>query len=219
MEQSTATKPGSPPKSKPDATCPHCGGPAEKDQLVCLRCGGRIALDYRRPPGWKLPAAIVAAVALIAAVAFGWALREVTDNAKSEVASAPAGKPVAAPAPAKSAKPKAREAAPPQSPGAAAKQPGTWPAGRSAFTVILVSSNDPRAASKLARGARRTGVPAGYLRSNDYPSLQKGFWYVYAGVYRDRGQAERAAAKFGPGYSGAYVQYVRSADSGKSKPR
>src|SRR3954447_13357114 len=94
MEQTTTeAKAQSPPEVTPDAPCPHCGEPAEKDQLVCLHCGGRIALDYRRPPGWKLPTAIVAGVALVAAVAFGWALRELTDDAKTEGASAPAAKP------------------------------------------------------------------------------------------------------------------------------
>src|SRR3954471_19447792 len=94
MEQTTTeAKAQSPPEPTPDLPCPHCGEPAEKDQLVCLHCGGRLALDYRRPPGWKLPTAIVATVALVAAVAFGFALRAVTHNAKTEVANAPAGKP------------------------------------------------------------------------------------------------------------------------------
>src|SRR3954466_7128728 len=97
MEQSTATPPEQQDQhsASAEASCPHCGEPAEKDQLVGLRCGGRIALDYRRPPGWKLPTAIVAGVALVAAVAFGWGLREITDNARTEVAdSAPASKAV-----------------------------------------------------------------------------------------------------------------------------
>src|SRR3954464_4962116 len=96
MEQSTATPPEQQDRhpANAEASCPHCGEPQQEDQLVCLRCGGRIALDYRRPPGWKLPTAIVVGVALIAAVAFGWALREITDDAKNEVAEAPASKPV-----------------------------------------------------------------------------------------------------------------------------
>src|SRR3954468_852593 len=94
MEQTTTeAKAQSPPEVTPDAPCPHCGEPAEKDQLVCLRCGGRIALDYRRPPGWKLPTAIVAGVGLIAAGALDWPRREITDAAKTEVAKPPAAKP------------------------------------------------------------------------------------------------------------------------------
>src|SRR5205807_5466060 len=103
MEQTTASQSEPASAGKAEASCPHCGEPAKKDQLVCLRCGGRLALDYRRPPGWKLPAAIVAMVALVAAVAFGWALRAVTHNAKTEVANAPAGNPTNGGAPKKAA--------------------------------------------------------------------------------------------------------------------
>ena len=231
MEQTTATQPEEEQTAaKPEASCPHCGEPAEKDQLVCLRCGGRIALDYRRPPGWKLPTAIVAGVALIAAVAFGWALREITDDAKSEVASAPAGKPAvpkkpaAKPAPKPKPKPAAHKPAshkqskalaaakkrraaaaarkrraaaarkhkarPAPTPAGRVNLPGTWPTGKNAYTVILSSTDNPASAREEARQARQAGVKAGYLRSNDYPSLQKGFWYVYGGVYPSRGKAE-----------------------------
>lgn len=257
MEQTTATQPEEKQAApKAEASCPHCGEPAEKDQLVCLRCGGRIALDYRRPPGWKLPTAIVAGVALIAAVAFGWALREITDDAKSEVASAPAGKPVApkkvaakpAPQPKPTAAPKhpskaqaaakkrkaaaaaarkrraaaaarKHKARPAPAPASNVNLPGTWPTGKNAYTVILSSTDNPASAKQEARQARQAGVQAGYLRSNDYPSLQKGFWYVYGGVYPSRGKAEKAAAKFGRGYPGAYVQRVDGDKAGRKKKK
>jgi hypothetical protein len=237
MEQTTATQSEPAPEAggKAEAGCPHCGEPAEKDQLVCLRCGGRLALDYRRPPGWKLPTAIVATVALVAAVAFGWALREVTDNAKTEVANAPAGRstggaPKGRPAqpkarrPAaakKSAKTPTRRAAPRRRPAAASSAatahnpPGTWPVAKDGFTVVLTSTDNAGSAKDTARAAKQSGVPAGYLRSNDYPSLQKGSWYVYGGVYRTRGQAGKAAAKLGRGYPGAYVQWVDGATAAR----
>jgi hypothetical protein len=239
MEQTTATKaePARDAKGKAQASCPHCGEPAERDQLVCLRCGGRIALDYRRPPGWKLPAAIVATVALVAAVAFGWALNEITDNAKTEVANAPAAKPTGGgaaapskpqPQPRKSTPPAAAKKRPaprrakakpkrstPAPPAAAADFAGTWPAGKDGFTVILASTDNPGAAKSTTRAVRQARVPAGYLRSNDYPSLQKGFWLVYGGVYDTRGQAEKAAAKVGKGYPGAYVQWVDGATAAR----
>jgi hypothetical protein len=232
MEQTTATepKPAADPKGKAEASCPHCGEPAEKDQLVCLRCGGRIALDYRRPPGWKLPTAIVAAVALVAAVAFGWALREITDNAKTEVANAPAGNPTGAakpkpktPAPAKPRKPAAakkpatakKPAKAPTTSATAFNPPGTWPGPINGFTVVLTSTDNSGSAKSTARSVKQSGVPAGYLRSNDYPSLQKGFWYIYGGVYKTRGQAQKAAAKFAKGYPGAYVQWVDGATAAR----
>jgi hypothetical protein len=229
MEQTTATR--AEPVPEAEASCPHCGEPAKQDQLVCLRCGGRLALDYRRPPGWKLPAAIVATVALVAAVAFGWALRAVTHNAKTEVANAPAGKPTNGGAPKTAAaqpKPKPRSATkkqarapaarPPKAPSAPAtafNPPGTWPGALNGFTVVLTSTDNPGSAKETVRSVKQSGVPAGYLRSNDYPSLQKGFWLVYGGVYTTRAQAEKAVGKFGRGYPGAYVQWVDGATAAR----
>jgi cell division septation protein DedD len=229
MEQTTATQ--AEPAHDAEASCPHCGEPAKKDQLVCLRCGGRLALDYRRPPGWKLPTAIVAAVALAAAGAFGWALRAVTHNAKTEVANAPAGKstsggapktPATQPKPKPPAAAKKQAKAPaaqapkaPSVPATAFNPPGTWPAAKNGFTVVLTSTDNPGSAKETARSVKQSGVPSGYLRSNDYPSLQKGFWLVYGGVYDTRGQAEKAAAKVGKGYPGAYVQWVDGATAAR----
>jgi septal ring-binding cell division protein DamX len=203
----TATKPD----SASDVRCPNCGEPAKSDQLVCLRCGGRMALDYRRPPGWKLPAAIVAGVALVAVVAFGFGLREITHNARTEVANAG---PAAPPPKKQPATPKKKPAA--KKPGRPAARPaGTWPAGKRGFTVILVSVGNRAAAKSNAASVRESGVPAGYLRSNDYRSLPKGFWYVYGGVYDTRAKAEKAVAKFGRGFPGAYVQLVSNAKGAK----
>jgi septal ring-binding cell division protein DamX len=74
----------------PATACPTCGAPAERGQLICLECGSRIALAYRRPPSWKVPAAIVTLVVLVAAAGFVLALRALTDDAENEVASQPA---------------------------------------------------------------------------------------------------------------------------------
>src|SRR3954447_17759261 len=92
---------------RPETTCPHCCAPADEGQLVCLECGGRIGLDYRRPPGWKLPLAIVAVLLAALAVAFGLGLHEITDTADDEVASAGAGKPRPQPKPGARGKPAA----------------------------------------------------------------------------------------------------------------
>src|SRR3954471_21986734 len=104
MEQITAPEPGRTARAqKAEASCPHCGEPGEADQLVCLHCGGRVGLDYRRPPGWKLPAAIVAIVALLAVAGFGFGLREITHKARTEVGDP--GPATTKPKPARSAKP------------------------------------------------------------------------------------------------------------------
>src|SRR3954453_6464507 len=78
--------------------CPNCGAHADPGQLVCLECGARLALDYRRPRGWRPAIAVIAVVLLLAGAAFAITLIAVDDDAKDEVAATKAGKaPPAAP--------------------------------------------------------------------------------------------------------------------------
>src|SRR5918992_2078485 len=73
------------------AACPNCSAPAQPGQLVCLECGARLGLRYRKPSPWRrLPAAGLGALALIAAAGFGFALREITSDDEVERASSPA---------------------------------------------------------------------------------------------------------------------------------
>jgi hypothetical protein len=67
--------------------CPRCGASAEPGQLICLGCGSRLALDYRRPRGWTTPVAIVVLVLLAAGAALGAFLWGVFEGAEDEVAS------------------------------------------------------------------------------------------------------------------------------------
>src|SRR5438270_7686330 len=78
-------------------SCPNCGAPADPGQLMCLECGSRLALDYDRPPSWRLPAAIVAAVLLIAGIGVAVALAAVTGDANKTTAAAPTQPAVAPP--------------------------------------------------------------------------------------------------------------------------
>src|SRR3712207_3192084 len=66
--------------------CPACGATGEPGQLVCLECGGRLALDYRRPYGWKLPVALVALVVLLVGAGTALALNSAGADAEEEAA-------------------------------------------------------------------------------------------------------------------------------------
>jgi len=76
--------------SRERTSCQTCGAPAERGQLVCLECGARVSLAYRRPPSWKVAVAITALVLLLALVGAVLALRALGDEAKREVSAIPA---------------------------------------------------------------------------------------------------------------------------------
>src|SRR6478672_7925369 len=83
--------PADEPASAPETlTCPNCSAPADPGQLMCLECGSRLALGYRRPPSWRLPAAVIGVVLLIAGIGVALALAAATDNANKTTAAAPA---------------------------------------------------------------------------------------------------------------------------------
>jgi predicted nucleic acid-binding Zn ribbon protein len=216
------------PRAPADTTCPSCDAPAQPGQLVCLECGTRLELDYKRPRGWKLPVAVVLAVVLVAAGAFAIAISRVSDDAESEVADAPAGaeerqteeekrqpgedKETRTGEGRERREPRERPRERPRPPErrAARTDPRarTWPAGRDGFTVVLISTEDQASARQFARTARQGGTSVGVLRSDDYPSLQRGFWIVFSGVYKGRPEAERAANRLNRGFPGSFPQFV-----------
>jgi hypothetical protein len=84
-----------------------------------------------------------------------------------------------------------------------------WPKGLSAFTVILVTSGDRRAALNVAKEARSKGLEAGLIRSDPY-DLGTGLWIVYSGRFTTVEGAERQASQLAGRYPGAYPQLVQS---------
>jgi hypothetical protein len=61
----------------PDQTagvrCDRCDGPMADDQEWCFRCGGARTVIHR-PPDWRIPVAVIAAVVLLVLAAFAIAL-------------------------------------------------------------------------------------------------------------------------------------------------
>jgi hypothetical protein len=75
------------------------------------------------------------------------------------------------------------------------------------WIVVVSSEADEAGATVLAQRVAADGHPAGVLRSNDYPSLNKGFWVAYAGPYPDRSSATAAVSALeSAGYGGTYVR-------------
>jgi hypothetical protein len=203
-------------------SCPHCGEPVEPRQLVCLNCGGRVALRERVPlarePMTALAAVLVAAT-VIGAVLFGFAISELTSGDGDDAGATRAS--TTAPASTTPPEPRAEQPEAPavvsgreqekdkaQPPRRERGVPG-WPKGLSAHTVVLVTSSDRTAALNVAREARSTGLEAGLIPSEPY-GLGTGLWIVYSGRFTTREGAQLQARQLGDRYPGAYPQHVQS---------
>lgn len=75
--------------ARPQTACPTCAAPADRGQLVCLECGSRVALSYRRPPSWKIPVAISAVLLLLAGAGAVLGYQAISGDAEREVAATP----------------------------------------------------------------------------------------------------------------------------------
>jgi hypothetical protein len=210
------TEVATPPPETEQRACPRCGSPLAADQEWCLNCGNAVGTRIAPTPRWRLPVAIVGAVLGLLVAALVLSLVELSGDPQP-VANAPASQPTAtpsvppeeggsaaptatpvAPTPTPTPTPAAgtsqsqsQSTVPTPAPAAAIGGTAQWPSGKTAWTVIVASSTSRAAAQKKARAA---GTDAGVLHSNDFSSLRKGYWVVFAGQYPDQ-KAAQAAAK------------------------
>ena len=200
-----------------DSSCPTCGARAQDGQLVCLECGSRIALAYRRPPSWKIPVAIAVLVGLLALAGAVLAYQAIGDDAKEEAASAPL-KPKLEAAKADTAATAKADTRAAETSATSGSVGGlvpkgrlyTWPRDLSAFTVVLLSTEDRASAVAMANSvADSKTTKTGVIRSEDFETLPQGFYIVFGGSYETRASADRAAARLGATYQGAFTQVVR----------
>lgn len=93
------------------------------------------------------------------------------------------------------------------SPGSSAG--GSWPAGTSAWTVILASAGDHSSAENVAARALAAGLEGvGVLNSSDHSSLRAGYWVAYTGVLGKDDAARRQGEARAAGFSDAYARFV-----------
>ena len=197
-------------------SCPNCGEPVERRQLVCLNCGGRVALRERtswaREPVTAV-ATVLVAVIVIGAGLFGFAVSELTSGDGDGGDGAPRQAASEGPAVVSGGEQPARTAEEPPAADAGAAAPDAdtvpgWPEGLTAHTVVLVTSSDRAAALNVAKEARGTGLEAGLIRSDPY-DLGSGLWIVFSGRFTTPEGAQRQAAQLADRYPGAYPQLVQ----------
>jgi len=217
-------------------SCPTCGAPADRGQLMCLECGSRIALSYRRPPSWKVPVAISAVLLVLAGAGAVLGYQALDEEAEQEVAAVPARVDDDESSAASTAEdtetdqsettdtqpetetepetPTETETAPqPNAEEDGLVEDGplyTWPRSLRGFTVVLLSNEDRPSAASFARSAAATRPEKiGVIRSDDFSTLPTGFFVVFAGRYDTRAEATRAASRLGASFPGAFPQLVR----------
>ncbi len=199
--------------------CPHCGATAERGQLVCLECGSRVALTYRRAPSWKVPVAISAVVVTLFLLGAVVAVVAIGDDARREVSATPprpqpAGKATKtkAPSPAQPSPAQPKADARPGRATDIVRQGAlyAWPRALVGFTVVINTAEDRAAATSFAESAARSRpAKIGVIRADDFRTLPKGFYVVFAGRYDTRRQATQATIRLGKRFSGAFTQRIK----------
>lgn len=222
----------------PDAeggTCPRCGTPYDPGQEYCLQCGLRIPVArgviavlssaWRRrlpwyPGDWVWPALLFL---LIAAAGATLAILATQDNGESATktrvgTTSPSGGTGTAPEQttptetgAEPPPPTGTEPIPPPPPPAPTG-PVEWPAGKSGYTVVLLSlpeSGGRGAALRQARKAIAAGLSeVGALNSSEYSSLHPGYYVVFSGIYDTEAEARAALDTTRSSYPQAYTRQI-----------
>jgi len=78
------------------------------------------------------------------------------------------------------------------------------------YTIILASEESQSDAQTIADAASGKDLAAGVLNSDDYSSLNGGYWVVYTGAYATKSEAEAALSSARSEYPDAYVRQIKS---------
>jgi septal ring-binding cell division protein DamX len=213
----------------PERRCPRCGSTLAPDQEWCLACGAAADTEIVEARGWRVPLYLgggLAALAVIGVVLAILALANQKEEQPGQAAnpspSAVAPLPTSAapspttppletitPVPSETATPAPTEPEP--SPtvdgGGTSSFPG-WSGQDGDYTVILKSSSSQSSAESFAQEAQNAGNTVGILNSDDYSSLNSGYWVVFSGTYATEDEAETALDDLKSDYSDAYIRQI-----------
>jgi septal ring-binding cell division protein DamX len=211
-----------PPPAEPATgkRCPRCGAGMTERQEWCLNCGTAVGTRVAAAPGWRAPFAIAGVILALAAIAVAVAIVQLADDTdrvtqKAPAAAAATPPPVTpTPAPTVTPTPTLPEATggatPEPKPESGAKADAVWPAGESGWTVVLASDSSESDAQQKADKFASDGIAGvGVLDSDDFTSLKRGFFVVFAGRYDS--QSEAAAALDGIDAKDAYIRRIEPA--------
>ncbi len=82
-----------------------------------------------------------------------------------------------------------------------------WSGGEG-YTVIIESATSQSGAEKVAQEAQDANETVGILKSDEFSSLNAGYWVVFSGEYATKSEAVDALDSLKSSYSDAYVKKV-----------
>lgn len=85
---------------------------------------------------------------------------------------------------------------------------GSFSGNNGDWTIIIASETSESKANKVADQAADKNITAEVLNSDDYSSLNGGYWVVYSGAYAKKSEAEDALGPIRADYSDAYVKKI-----------
>jgi len=77
------------------------------------------------------------------------------------------------------------------------------------WTVIIASETSESKANSISEAANGKNLTTGVLNSDDYSSLNGGYWVVFSGAYATKSEAEDALGDVKSDYSDAYVKRIQ----------
>jgi sporulation related protein len=230
-----APVPGGPPERR----CPRCGSTLAPDQEWCLACGAAADTEVVEARGWRVPlylggglTALAVLGVILAIVALATRDDEVAQNPKptpSAVGTPPAVTPVptssavptTSPVPTTSAVPTTSPT--PESTASPEPTPtddggntdtgtgSTFPdwTGGDGYTIIIESNKTLEGAEKVAQKAQDAGETVGILNSDDFSSLNGGYYVVFSGTYATENEAEDNLDSVKKTHPDAYVRQIK----------
>lgn len=78
------------------------------------------------------------------------------------------------------------------------------------WTVIIASETSESEANTVSEEATGKGHTTGVLNSDDYSSLNGGYWVVFSGAYATKSEAEDALGGIKADYSDAYIKRIQA---------
>jgi septal ring-binding cell division protein DamX len=131
-----------------------------------------------------------------------------TDPNLTPTPSVDTGTPTAEPTVTDTPSPEPTDTATPDS-GGSGTFPG-WTGSDGDYTIIIESASSQSGAEKVAQEAQDGGLTVGILKSDDYSSLNGGYWVVFTGDYSSKSDAVADLDGVRADYHDAYVKQIKA---------